>query len=563
MSLVINKEEKESKLPKYINWKIILVIGIVILVISLVMLNFFKQYLVTNGFEKGFVNIFDSVKLILVLNICIGIFTITNYYYRITNKGEVGSKGFQGKVGKRGKDKQCDIFSEKVHFFKKEVVPEDLQENIKLESNINVLSMKKPKAGWYTVFRDVYNKDNKKIRRPNMFNKILGSPECVDEKSCNLLKPINPPNNKAINGAIINHNDKDGSINAIQFTYDDNYIPNRNKDNTKLLSLENMCNSIYRPFLSEQERKNKLEKYLVDINLNNNPLKFKCFSIEELKSLFKIIKIRGSFIYLGCMVDNFFYEHNIINIIFIKNCKDGKYKLYGTTIRDINNKPLFKKDKYPLVKCKPCRFDKLMNKFTSVCNKNLSKDQCLSLGCLYGYENNKCGHIQNRDKCYEQNCIYNNGICRPKTYCHDGKMGNNNDLSGKNADFKCPPGSAIYRIETLNSMSKKNNPGKLKGIRFYCRDIKTGKHVRVYDKYNNLKDYASYGISHEYDNDDPKFEEYKLDNIQCDIHMDKDIDDKEGYKMGRPSFFSNVSGLYNNDNINALGFHSCVYYRDN
>ena len=52
------------------------------------------------------------------------------YYYRITNKGEVGSKGFQGKVGKRGKDKQCDIFSEKVHFFKKEVVPEDLQENI-------------------------------------------------------------------------------------------------------------------------------------------------------------------------------------------------------------------------------------------------------------------------------------------------------------------------------------------------------------------------------------------------------------------------------------------------
>ena len=108
----------------------------------------------------------------------------------------------------------------------------------------------------------------------------------------------------------------------------------------------------------------------------------------------------------------FFYEHNIVNIVFIKNCKDSKYKLYGTTIRDINNKPLFKKDKYPLVKCKPCRFDKLMNKFTSVCNITLSKNQCLSSGCLYGYEKNKCSHIQNRDECSEQNCIYNNAICR-------------------------------------------------------------------------------------------------------------------------------------------------------
>ena len=54
--------------------------------------------------------------------------------------------------------------------------------------------------------------------------------------------------------------------------------------------------------------------------------------------------------------------------------------------------------------------------------------------------------------------------------------------------------SSITPFETLSSNNRKYGgndlkPGILKGIKFHCRDITTGKHTKIYDKNNYLNDY--------------------------------------------------------------------------
>ena len=67
-----------------------------------------------------------------------------------------------------------------------------------------------------------------------------------------------------------------------------------------------------------------------------------------------------------------------------------------------------------------------------------------------------------------------------------------------NYDFKCQPNSAIYKMEVLSSPNRRFaggdfKPGIIKGIKFHCRDITTGKHTQIYDKNNNLNDFIILG----------------------------------------------------------------------
>ena len=127
-------------------------------------------------------------------------------------------------------------------------------------------------------------------------------------------------------------------------------------------------------------------------------------------------------------------------------------------------------------------------------------------------------------------------------------------MDHENYDFKCQPNSAIYKIETISSSDRSFGkgdlkPGVLKGIKFYCRDITTGKHTQIYDKNNFLNDYIVIGK-------EPKPDEkrFKYDSVQCDIH----IDDKN---RNYPGFISNINAIHGNYGINALGVNLCSYFK--
>ena len=61
----------------------------------------------------------------------------------------------------------------------------------------------------------------------------------------------------------------------------------------------------------------------------------------------------------------------------------------------------------------------------------------------------------------------------------NGKFGIDED-KGEKHNFVCPPNSAIYRVDSVS------NPDGIKGLKFYCQDINTGKQVKALDT-NNKK----------------------------------------------------------------------------
>lgn len=604
---IFYKEKKKNPLPKYMNWKIVFVLGNILAFIVGGGGMFLKNFLTKNIDDKYFFQIYDTIIVILIINVYIATFTISNYYYRIKNEGPKGIPGKQGKIGDRGQDVKCDVFKERVNKFKKEVIPEDLKENIKLEP-VNTMSMKKPNPGWYTVFTKLYDSNNDNyIRKPELFNKVLGDSGCykgsnLNQNECQKLSNLSPPNDKPINGAIINYNDDDGTIHALQYTFDNNFVPNKESSDTKLLSIDTMCEGIFAPFESETERQNNLDKYLVNINTSNHPIKNTFFKKRELDSMFKFLGYEGQRLKYTCKYPDFYNSYNIKHLLFEKQARtpassttsspvttqsmtffltrrnnsanaplvhpsqahraSDNYKFIGTVIRDRNNDNLFKENFYPTIICKPCKFDNNRNKFVSPCDKITNRDDCLNTGCIHGYKNIKCSHLTNENECQNMGCVYNNGKCAPPKKCHGGKIGNMNHPFSKTDDFRCPPNSAIYKIETHSTLDKPYNPGKLKGIRFYCRDIDTGEDVQVIDKYGNSNDYASFGLDKKNDNDRPEFMETEKNSITCGIHIDEDVNEKTGTQLRRPGFISDISSLYNDDGINALGFNSCVYYRN-
>ena len=120
---------------------------------------------------------------------------------------------------------------------------------------------------------------------------------------------------------------------------------------------------------------------------------------------------------------------------------------------------------------------------------------------------------------------------------------------GKYSDFKCPPGSGIYKVDTLYNEHKSNSneSGGIKGLKFFCKNLKTGEKVNVRNDKNILKDGVSFGLEPE----KHKGGENIYNSIEC-----KNVKTQEGII---PSFISDVSAVHGNK-INRLTFHNCSYY---
>ena len=111
-------------------------------------------------------------------------------------------------------------------------------------------------------------------------------------------------------------------------------------------------------------------------------------------------------------------------------------------------------------------------------------------------------------------------------------------------NFICPSNSAIYKVEGLYDSSG------VKGIKFHCQDIKTGKNVKAYNS-NNKKVYGvSFGIDPTIDSLD-----YLYNKSEC-----LTTENKNG--MIKPTFISNIDGNFNTqtNNIQNLKFNKCSYY---
>ena len=68
----------------------------------------------------------------------------------------------------------------------------------------------------------------------------------------------------------------------------------------------------------------------------------------------------------------------------------------------------------------------------------------------------KCKNIQSKQECINVGCLWDGK-------CHDTYYGNRKDDNDhENFDFKCPPNSAIYKIETISSNDRRYGKGDLK-----------------------------------------------------------------------------------------------------
>ena len=115
---------------------------------------------------------------------------------------------------------------------------------------------------------------------------------------------------------------------------------------------------------------------------------------------------------------------------------------------------------------------------------------------------------------------------------------------GKYHDFKCPEGSGIYRIDTL-AEPPSNKSGNIKGIKFYCRDIKSGKNIKIDTPQERNMDGPYYGV-----NPDIKNKRYIYNRTICrKIKKDDKL---------TPSFISKVGAIHG-QKINALQFYNCSY----
>ena len=116
---------------------------------------------------------------------------------------------------------------------------------------------------------------------------------------------------------------------------------------------------------------------------------------------------------------------------------------------------------------------------------------------------------------------------------------------GSGVEFKAPPNSAVNKIELFH------NGDKIKCMKFYCADIKTGKPVKVLDpSTNKMRSHANIGAKVSRNDKTLNYEYVESTGIVI---------------RGKyyPAFISKVEGFYNSTKgINILGFTGASIYED-
>lgn len=525
---ILESNKKEKNINK-IDYRVVLFLGALSTIIIGLGLYKFRGVLTSKTTDSDFLNIYDIFIVILLVNIIIATLVIANFYYRIRIKGVKGESGIRGKRGEKGENAKCNVYLPRLIKFKPEERPGKNIENV-VDLSRNAVSMDdKNKVygvhyGWFPVetkdlgnnvscrdMKDEYDcnaNDNCRYRNGKCFKKkkqdqlntFMGSSGCLnstfENTKCFNTKSINMPKNKPINGAIVNSHVLEGDIKALQFMYDNSMIPSEETDNTTPLNLNEVCLNTSK--LYNRARYNKKPSILENRFCETGESTGKCGKIENK------------------------------NMCIDKNCD-------WLNCEDIG-------DEAECNSIYKCGYNSLKRK----CQPNQKTD--LNSGVCKDVYFSKCKKLSNKDDCLNSGCFWDGK-------CHDTYYGKRTDDGDhENYDFKCPPNSAIYKIETISSSDRRFGkgdlkPGVIKGIKFHCRDITTGKHTKIYDKNNYLNDYIVIGKEPK-----PDEERYKYDSVQCNIHVDEK-------NRNYPGFISNISAVHGNYGINGLGVNLCSYFK--
>ena len=140
----------------------------------------------------------------------------------------------------------------------------------------------------------------------------------------------------------------------------------------------------------------------------------------------------------------------------------------------------------------------------------------------------------------------------------NGKFGINKD-KGEKHNFLCPPNSAIYRADTVSDTKG------IRGVKFYCQDIDSGKHVKALNNDNKEVSGVVFGIEPRPDTKTLNYQTTQCKSTKVKIY---DTLKKNGVKRNTtyrkiiPTFFSNVGASADDTNIKNLKFNKCSYYRN-
>ena len=134
----------------------------------------------------------------------------------------------------------------------------------------------------------------------------------------------------------------------------------------------------------------------------------------------------------------------------------------------------------------------------------------------------------------------------------DGKFGREDNF-GTAAEFKCPPNAAINKVDVVD------NGKNIKGLKFYCSDIVSGKPKKALDENGQLRYGVSFGKEY-----DPNVSTYHKSSIGCNaIPITRQNEgESSSIKSFYPTFISNVGSDYDSKNIKNLHFGQCSYYKD-
>ena len=251
---------------------------------------------------------------------------------------------------------------------------------------------------------------------------------------------------------------------------------------------------------------------------------------------------------------------NIDDLDIKRNKKIGRWGVYN-----LENGPDILGDNSNL-----CKSNK-----TIVSGKGLLYEKCQDTGIVQAttYINGAAVRVDNSGDLYSLQFTTNEEVKRGKKYEEntvllDGNSGRwggkdrlfkvgekSNTISGHNRgkfyEFNCPKGSGIYRIDTAHQPSLRAGlmSGNIKGVKFFCKDIKTGKNVDIKEANGKPQPSKHFGI-----NPDVSNKKYIYKRAVCDeIKTNKNI---------VPSFISGVGAIHG-DRINTLKVYNCKYLNKN
>ena len=232
---IIKEEQRPLKEPTIYDWKLIMYIGIIILIVIMGFFFYIMPIVARRFPDTFFTELYAFFLFALFYNLVQAIYTVSYYYYRISVVGMPGPRGKVGKRGEKGETTSCNVDKKYTSTFTFDEKP--IKRELKVELNIPesiLLDEDESRYGWKKMngtiginrFLSGNSRECRKINGEQTGNLDKCSNNLIlnlDEKK--VIKADNNDTNQPFNGIIIDVDNQKEKINSFQFFYDDQKHP--------------------------------------------------------------------------------------------------------------------------------------------------------------------------------------------------------------------------------------------------------------------------------------------------------------------------------------------------